>query len=186
MRNKKDDKIKKKGVLKECVKLGEIPMNAKFYVGLILTEKDEANNKIEKTSFVASRAGYGSQQLVDNKSVALKKMVALEAVNVLAKGKYEAGDNIIYELVFKNKHGKLRSMFIDTFNNIVNPDLRTEYSKVFVNALVIKVNDETWVDSLDYYIDLYGECGTVYPAIFNIDGEAGVVIDEYKYNLLQL
>ena len=166
--------------LKNWRKLGEATAKENLYVGIIFSEQISGEH-----TYFTSRS---TCQCVDNSSGLLNDAVAVDRITVWATPNYENHEDIVYELVFKTQNGGTQSLFVDIFNNIVVPDAEgwTSSLKGFVgiNAVVISVNGETWVDSIDYYDLLYSEFGKVYQQIFNINGEKGVLVGEYTTNLL--
>ena len=166
--------------LKNWRKLGEATAKENLYVGIIFSEQISGEH-----TYFTSRS---TCQCVDNSSGLLNDAVAVDRITVWATPNYENHEDIVYELVFKTQNGGTQSLFVDIFNNIVVPDDEgwTSSLKGFVgiNAVVISVNGETWVDSIDYYDLLYSEFGKVYQQIFNINGEKGVLVGEYTTNLL--
>lgn len=170
--------------MKNWIKLGEATANDDLYVGIIFSEQISG----EHTHFTGYSYCAGGQQGVDNSSGLLNEAVAVERVTVWGGPHYEEQEDIVYELVFKTQNGGTQSLFVDIFNNIIVPDAGANTGglkgMVEINALEIRVNAETWVDSIDYYEPLYGEFGKVHKQIFNINGEEGELVIEHIARLV--
>ena len=170
--------------LKNWRKLGEATAKENLYVGIIFSEQIIG----EHTHFKSHSTCAGSSQGVDNSSGLLNDAVAVDRITVWATPNYENHEDIVYELVFKTQNGDTKSLFVDIFNNIIVPDAGANTGglkgMVEINALEIRVNAETWVDSIDYYEPLYGEFGKVHKQIFNINGEEGELVIEYIARLV--
>lgn len=170
--------------LKNWRKLGEATAKEDLYVGIVFSEQIIG----EHTYFTSHSTCAGSSQGVDNSSGLLNDALAVDRITVWATPNYKNHEDIVYELVFKTQNGGTQSLFVDIFNNIVVPDDEGWTSRlqgfVEINAVVISVNGETWVDSIDYYDLLYSEFGKVHQQIFNINGGEGELVVEYTASLV--